>query len=101
MSQFSRYTGFVGRLAPTQAASRGQSDSRGVDVVIKGWRPGLRKVQLTKTFRAGGVRLSEASRLTGQVLEGHEVRVHLNQFESVAAARRALLGLGVAEVEGR
>lgn len=83
------------------ATSRGQSDSRGVDVVIMGSRPGLWKVQLTKSFRAGGVRLSEASRLMGQVFEGREVRVHLNQFESVAAARRALIRLGAAEVEGR
>jgi hypothetical protein len=61
---------------------------------------GLNKVQLTKTLRAGGIALSEASKITGQVLEGQEVRVHLNQFPTLNQARDALTKIGVAEVHG-
>lgn len=100
MSRASKFTGFAERPEPVAATSRDRCDSRGVDVVIKGWRPDLRKVAVTKTFRAGGVPLSEASRLTGEILEGREVRVHLSQFDSIASARDALTSLGVGEVRG-
>lgn len=70
----------------------------GVDVRIQGWEPGLNKVQLTKTFRAGGIGLTAASQLTGDVLKGIEVRVHLNQFDSIVAARAELGRIGVQNV---
>ena len=72
----------------------------GVDVVLKGWTTGLNKVRLTKMLRDGGVGLSEASTLTGKVLDGVEVRVHLNQFATLGAARAELRKIGVAEVSG-
>lgn len=98
MSRMSRYTGSNGRPAPTPAADRASSVSRGVDVCLQGWLPGLRKVQLTKIFRDGGVGLDQAARLTGEVLAGREVRVHLGQFDSLPAARAALGRIGVRHV---
>ncbi len=65
------------------------SDSQGVDIVLKGWKTGLNKVALTKTLRAGGVGLGEASKITGRVLEGEEVRVHLTQCPTLNQARDA------------
>jgi hypothetical protein len=55
-------------------------------------------VQLTQTLRAGGLSLSAAIRATDNLLNRREVHVHLAQFDSVAAARTALTGIGVAEV---
>ncbi len=89
---------FAAPPAPLPAAFPTPSDSQGVDIALKGWRMGLNKVQLTKTPRAGGIGLSEASKITGQVLEGQEVRVHLNQFPTLSRARAALMAIGVAEV---
>lgn len=97
MSKSSKSKGFAEPRAPYRAASRLRSSS-GVEVVLKGWKPGLNKVQLTKTFNAGGARLSDAVKLTGRVLDGDEVRVHFKQFTSVAAAQKALAKIGVAEV---
>ncbi len=74
------------------------SDSPGVEVVLKGWRTGLNKVQLTKTFRAGGIGLNEASKLTGQILEGREVHVKLLQFPTLNHAKAALTKIGVADI---
>jgi len=87
-----------GPQGQTPAANRACSASRGVDVYIQGWAPGLKKVQLTKTFRDGGMGLHAASQLTGDVLKGHEVRVYLDQFESVPAARAALNRIGIQNV---
>jgi hypothetical protein len=61
---------------------------------------GLNKVALTKTLCAGGIGLSEASKVTCRVLEGQEVRVHLTQFPTLSQARDALTEIGVAEVHG-
>jgi hypothetical protein len=61
----------------------------------------LRKVELTKTFRDGGIGLNAASQLTGRVLQGEEVRVHLDQYPTVEAARAALRRLGVQNVHSR
>ena len=72
--------------------------SEGVEVCVQGWKPGLNKVRLTKAFRDGGNRLSAASDLTGDVLNGREVRVCLSQFDSPAEARDALARIGVERV---
>jgi len=53
---------------------------------------------LTKTFRAGGVGLRDATRLTEQVLEGEEVCVRLGQFPDFECARVELARIGVRHV---
>ena len=98
MSRNSRSMAFVGQPGQARAEHRQSSGSSGVDVCIQGWRPGLNKVQLTKTLRDAGITLSFASRLTGEILEGNEVRVHLSQFTTVEEARAALTGIGVESV---
>jgi hypothetical protein len=55
-------------------------------------------VRLTQTLRQGGVGLQRASKMTGEILDGREVRVRLEQFDSVAAAEAALTALGVESV---
>ena len=88
----SRSWNFLGSGEPraqTRVMSRDRSCSGGVYVTLKGWRPGLNKVRLTQSLRDGGVKLADAVRLTGEILEGREIRVHLDQFESVDAARAA------------
>jgi hypothetical protein len=98
MSRMSRYMVSNGQRGQTLAVNRESSVSQGVDVCLQGWSPGLNKVQLTKAFREGGIGLNAASRLTGEVLKGHEVRAHFNQFDSPAAARAALERIGVERV---
>jgi hypothetical protein len=100
MSRHSKYTGFAEQPAPTPDAAHDRCASHGVDVVLRGWREGLNKVSLTKTLRAGGIRLNEASKLTGQILNGAEIRVHLNQFPTLASAHAELTKIGVREVRG-
>jgi hypothetical protein len=58
----------------------------------------LNKVSLTKTFRAGGIRLNEASKLTGEILDGQEIHVHLKQFSTLASAQAELTKIGFREV---
>ena len=100
MSKLSKYTGFAEQPAPDPDVSPDRCASHGVDVVLSGWKHGLNKVSLTKTFRAGGIGLNEASKLTGQILDGREVHVHLNQFATLALARSELTKIGVGEVRG-
>jgi hypothetical protein len=80
MSKLSKFTDSVGQPGQSLDGSQAPCASGGVDVVLKGWKAGLNKVRLTKTLRAGGIGLSEASKLTGRILDGMEVRVHLRQF---------------------
>ncbi len=98
MSKPLKYADSAARPAPPPEGYPTPSNSLGVDVVLKGWKTGLNKVQLTKTLHAGGIGLSEASKLTGMVLDGQEVRVHLNQFPTFNRAYAALSEMGVAEV---
>src|SRR5712692_9085866 len=86
------------RLEQTRADSPVPSGSLGVDVSIKGWRPGMNKVRLTQTLRDGGLGLRAASQQTGELLKGGAIRVRLQQFDSVTAARAALTAVGVLEV---
>lgn len=97
MSQSSRSMGSVGRLAFGQDTGRDQLSS-GVVVELFGWRPGTRKVSLTKLLHQGGNGLAASSKITQQILEGEPVRVRLRQFASVEAARAALTKLGVEQV---
>lgn len=87
--------------APSGLGDARRRSSSGVAVRLRGWRPGLRKVDLTKTFRDGGTRLSEAADLTERFVDGETVEVQLGQFTSVESARRALTALGVESVEPR
>jgi len=89
--------GSVGRQARSPDTGPGQSSS-GVVVELSGWRPGMKKVALTKLLREGGNKLADAAEITGRVLDGERVRVRLRQFNSVDAARLALTKLGIAEV---
>jgi hypothetical protein len=97
MSEPSRFMGSVGRQARSPDTGPGQSSS-GVVVELSGWRPGLRKVALTKLLREGGNNLADAAQMTGRVLDGKRVRVRLCRFKSVEAARVALTKLGIANV---
>lgn len=97
MSHSSRSMDSVGRLAFGQDICRDQSSS-GVVVELLGWRPGTRKVALTKLLREGGNGLAASSKITQQILEGEPVRVRLRQFASIEAARAALMKLGVEQV---
>lgn len=99
MSQTLRYTVSNEQPAQTRAERRDRSASVGIDVCLQGWRPGLNKVQLTKMFRDGGVGLSAASKLTGDILTGKEVCVRLTQFADIEAARAALKKLGVERID--
>jgi hypothetical protein len=98
MSHAWKYTDSDVRLGQTQGERPASSASGGVEVRLQGWRTGLNKVQLTKTFREGGAGLAEASRMTGALLDGEVVRVRLAQFDSVESARSALERLGVETV---
>lgn len=98
MSLISKSTASGVRPAPTPAEAPASSVSPGVDVRIQGWREGLNKVPLTKTFRAGGVNLSAAVRPTGQVLDGEEVHVRLCQFADFQSARTKLDSIGVRHI---
>jgi hypothetical protein len=86
------------RREPHPGAAPDQCDFAGVDVIVEGWEVGLNKVALTKTFRAGGMRLGDASDATGAVMENKPVRAHLAQFETVEQAAAALKAIGVREV---
>ena len=98
MLRVSRFMVSNGQQEPTPATNRESSVSRGVDVRIQGWVPGLNKVALTKAFRDGGVGLHAASQLTGEVLQGHEVHAHFSQFDSLSTARAALSRIGIQNV---
>ncbi len=100
MSKLSKYADSAEQPEPIPAESRIPCDSGGVDVVLKGWVAGLNKVRLTRTFRAGGIGLGEASKLIGRILDGMEVRVRLGQFANLNAARAELMKIGVADVRG-
>ncbi len=98
MSRPSKYTGFAEQPAPAPDASPDHCVSQGVEVVLKGWKPGLKKVSLTKTFRAGGIGLAAALKLTNQILDGAEVRVHLNQFATFDTASAEFTKIGIREI---
>jgi hypothetical protein len=98
MSRSSRSAATAAQPAQRREDGPESSASRGVEVAIKGWRPGLNKVRLTQALRDGGLGLQKASKLTGAVLDGQEIRVRLEQFETVAAARSALMAIGVETV---
>jgi hypothetical protein len=70
----------------------------GVDITLHGWRAGLNKVELTRTFREGGYGLREAKNLTDRLLDGETVTLHLDQFDTLAEAEAALHAIGVADV---
>ena len=97
----SRALKYVDSAAPrdgTRAGNPARSASGGVVLVLEGWKPGLNKVRLTQTLRDGGNDLATASRMTAELLDGKAVKVRLQQFDSIAAAQTALVGIGVETV---
>jgi len=100
MSRISRSTAFGAPRAQGRAVSPASSGSPGVDVTLRGWKVGLNKVRLTRTLRDGGLPLADASLATGRLLDGEAVRVHVDQFATVEAARDEMRGIGVESVDG-
>ena len=89
-----------------RAAFPGPSVS-GVDLRIA-WdgRTALRKVRLTQLMRDGGVRLRDAARVTGRVVDGDVVDLHLPWYGSPVDVAEALRAIGVevttpVRIEGR
>jgi hypothetical protein len=78
-----------------RAAFPGPSVS-GVDLRIA-WdrRTALRKVRLTQLVRDGGVRLRDAARVTGRVVDGDVVDLHLPWYGSPVDVAEALRAIGV------
>jgi hypothetical protein len=72
----------------------------GVDLRIA-WdgRTALRKVRLTQLVRDGGIRLRDAARVTGRVVDGEVVDLHLPAYGSTADVAEALRTIGVAVTE--
>jgi hypothetical protein len=70
-------------------------------VVIRGWRPGLQKVSLTKLLQQrAGLRLSAAHDCTTRLLAGETVRLELPSLDEADQFVEALERLGaMAEVE--
>lgn len=91
-----RYPGFVEVVG--LAASPKPSSPQGLDMtrlVLHGWRPGLRKIAVTKLLReAEDLGLSPAKNKVDRLLAGHEVAVDVPdaQVTSLAAAL-GLLGV--------
>lgn len=94
----SRFTADGARQARQRDGGPGGCPSDGVDVTLHGWREGLNKVELTKTFREGGYGLKEAKDLTDQLLEGETLTLHLEQFDSLAEAEVTFRDIGVEDV---
>jgi hypothetical protein len=98
MSRSSRSAASPGPPAPPRAASRRRSSSAGVELRLRGWRPGFDKVRFTRLLRDGGLGLSEAVALTGRLLADEEIVVRLRHLDDRHAASSALAEIGVAEV---
>ena len=97
MSARSRSTASFAPQAPARAASRLRSSSAGIELRLRGWRPGFDKVRFTRLLRDGGLGLREAVDLTGRLLADQEVSVRLGQYVDRAAAVAAFTEIGVRE----
>jgi hypothetical protein len=62
-------------------------------------RTALRKVRLTQLVRDGGVRLRDAARVTGRVVDGEVVDLHLPRYGSTADVMKELRAIGVVVTE--
>src|SRR4051794_35156182 len=95
MLTLSEFITASGRREKEKAKLRVPSVSRGLAVVLKGWREGMNKVGVTRLLRKYGVPLSEAYEATDSVLAGREVVVRLPAGTNTEALRRNLDDLGV------
>ena len=97
MSARSRSVASSAPPAPARAASRPRSSSAGIELRLRGWRPGFDKVRFTRLLRDGGLGLGEAVELTGRLLADQEIVVRLAQFDDRQAAATELVDIGVAK----
>ena len=95
MSARSRSVASTAPPTPAPAASRPLSSSTGVELRLRGWRPGFDKVRFTRQLRDGGVGLSEAVDLTERLLADEEISVRLGQFEDRVTAVAEFSDIGV------
>ena len=98
MSARSRSLDTAAPQAPALAATRPRSSSTGIELRLRGWRPGFDKVRFTRLLRDGGLGLGEAVDLTGRLLADQEIVVRLTQFADRQAAATELADVGVARV---
>jgi ribosomal protein L7/L12 len=70
---------------------------------ITGWKPGLRKVSMTKVLRrSAGLDLAAAKRLTDRVLDGEVVELRFRDGDAARKCAVELEALGaIAEVVDR
>ena len=67
-----------------------------VEVILKGWRPGLRKVSLAKLLQArGGLSLTSAKQCVDRLLKGEIVTVALDSTKEAAQLAEEVTNLGV------
>ncbi len=84
-------------LVPARGASRPRSSSDGVELGLRGWRPGFDKVRFTQFLRDGGLPLAEAVTATGRFLSEEEITVRLRHLRDPQSASRAIAEMGVGE----
>lgn len=97
MSLPSRSAASPARPAPTPVASLARSSS-GVDLTVRGWRPGFDKVRFTQLLRDGGFPLGEAVDATARLLAGDPVALRLTWPAEPETVARAFAEIGVAEI---
>ena len=97
MSLRSRSAASPAPPALTPVVSRARSSS-GVDLTVRGWRPGFDKIRFTQPLCDGGLSLGEAIDATAQLLAGDQVALRLARPTEPEAVARALAGIGVAEI---
>lgn len=70
-------------------------------VILKNWRPGLRKVSLNKLLQdRAGMSLTAAKAAVDQLLDGRPVRIELGSPDKAATLAREAAALGAeCEVE--
>ncbi len=95
MLTLSEFTAQGVRRAEELAQSRVPSTSRGPVVVLKGWREGMDKTEVTLLLRNCGVPLAEAYDATNSILRSDPVSVRLSEGADILAIRRQFAALGV------
>jgi len=69
-----------------------------VELYLKGWEVGFKKVGLSKLMRDGGLSMADAMRVTGEILEGRGVYVFLPNFHDPIELMHGARALGLTEV---
>lgn len=83
---------------PARGTSRPRSSSDGVELRLRGWRPGFDKVRFTQFLRDGGLPLAEAVTATDWLVSDEEITVRLRHLRNPQAASRAMAAMAVGEV---